>query len=49
MTNKKFKSIKGVKNTFADTLSRFISLELTEPNLPETEGYEYQYAMSEQL
>ena len=33
----------------ADTLSRIINLELTEPNLPERQGCEYEYVMFEQL
>ena len=49
--NIKFKCIKGVKNTLADTLSRLLDLELTEPHSPEKEGYKYEYgyAMFEQL
>ena len=45
----RFKFIKAVKNKLPDTLSRLINLELTESNAPEKEGYEYGYAMFEQL
>ena len=39
----------GIKSSVVDTLSRLIGLELTEPNLPEKEGNDYGYAMSEHL
>ena len=47
--NIKFKFINGIKNTLAKTLFRLINLELTELNSPEKEGYEYGYAIFEQL
>ena len=47
--NIKTKLIKGVKITIADTLSRFINLELTEPNPLKKEGYKYGCAVLEQL
>ena len=47
--NIKFKCIKEIKDTFADTLSMLVNLELTELNLPEKEGYEYGYTMFEKL
>ena len=56
--NIKFKFIKGVKNTLADTLFRLINLEFPEPNTPQREGheprppekgYEYGYAVLEPL
>ena len=43
----KCKFIKGIKNTLADTVSVLINLDLTELNSPE--GYEYGYAVFEQL
>ena len=33
--NIRFKFIKGVKKMLADTLSRYINLEIAEPNPPE--------------
>ena len=33
----------------ADTLSRLINIELTEPNHPQKEGHEYGYALLEPL
>ena len=34
---------KGIKNTLADTLFTFIDHDLTEPKLPEKEGFKHVY------
>ena len=47
--NIKFKFIKGVKSSLANTLSRLINLELMELNFPEKESWEYGYGMFGQL
>ena len=47
--NIQFKLIAGVKTPIADTLSRLINLDLTEPNPPEIEGHQYGYAIFEPL
>ena len=47
--NINFKLIQGIKNTLATTLSRLIDGELTEPNVPGKESYEYGHAMFVQL
>jgi transposase InsO family protein len=44
----KFQFIKGIKNTLADTLSRLIEQDLTEPAAPEKDGHEFGYFLFEE-